>query len=1057
MSIIKLSVNNSVLINLIMILVIVFGVFTVFNMPKEEMPPVDFGSAIIVVAYPGVTPSEIETQIVKKIEDEISDVDDLDYIESTCTEGKATISVNFKPNANTDDCWNNLNSELNKVKDLPKDAMDPVAIRLNMREVNEICDVAISGDFSENSLRNIADELKDRILDIDHVSKTDVSGTRERQIWVEGDLKKLEAYGLTLDDISNAIRMRNNNYPNGTIKYGAAEFLVRTVGEFNKVDDIGHLIISTDNLGNSVKLSDVATVKDTLEEQNVISKLDGEKSVTIFVYKDVDGNIIDVVKDVRKEVKAFAKNNPGVKAVVRNDGSIEVSKSMKVLGSNAVLGIILVFFSLWIFIGWRNAILAAWGIPFSFLLAFIIMNAFDITINNLSLFALILVLGMIVDDAIVVLENVHRYLEMGFSPKEATIKGAEEIMWPVIAAVLTTIAAFIPMLMMSGMMGKFMHFFPIVVSIALAASLFEALFVLPSHVAEMAKPINVKTHKISPIQIKITNGYRKIIKAALKHRIITVLSVIFALILSGMVIVFQLIPLQFFPQHTPKTLKLQLTTPIGTELDKTNEVVTRIENHLETMKERHDIESIVTTVGSMILRHQWEEASSNAEIRMDFIDADEMKYPLDEIKNSLRKFMNTIPEITSYKFKLTKSGPPTGEDIELRVKGNKLTTLKEISDYLEKVLEKIPGVTDISSTYSKGKDELRIIPNYEQLGIYGITTAQISSAVRTALYGSTVSTFRGGDLDEYDIIVKEKPDNIDNLSELANLKIRTRTGNLVPLKDLAELKQVDGIAEIVHRDRKRIVTITADVSNYQDNGRTITQTPNNVKNILFGNKIKKIDGKLANFEKKFPGYILENGGQAEEQKKSYTSLMYAFIVALFLVFAILATQFKSYVQPLIVMLTIPFSFIGVIFGLLVTRLPFSLNTMISVVALAGVVVNDSLVLVDFVNKERELGMDRWHSLINAGVTRLRPILLTTITTIFGMAPMIISTSTATQDWKPMAVSISFGLAFATILTLVVIPVIYSLVDSLFGRLGITRFKTHISFEEAMAQDDAKEE
>jgi len=1052
MSIIKLSVNNSVLINLIMILVIVFGVFTVFHMPKEEMPPVDFGSAIIVVAYPGVTPSEIETQIVKKIEDEISDVDDLDYIESTCTEGKASIYVNFKPKANVDDCWNNLNSELNKVKDLPKDAMDPVAIRLNMREVNEICDVAISGNFSENSLREIADDLKDRLLDINHVSKTDVSGTRKRQIWVEGDLKKLEAYGLTLDDISNAIRMRNNNYPNGTIKYGSAEFLVRTVGEFNNVEDIGHLIISSDNLGNSIRINDVATVKDTLEERNVISKLDGKKSVNIFVYKDAEGNIIDVIKDIRKEVKEYVSNNPGVKAVVRNDGSIEVRKSMKVLGGNAVLGIILVFFSLWIFIGWRNAILAAWGIPFSFLMAFIIMNVFDITINNLSLFALILVLGMIVDDAIVVLENVHRYLEMGFSPKEATIKGAQEIMWPVIAAVLTTIAAFIPMLLMTGMMGKFMHFFPIVVSITLAASLFEALVVLPSHISELAKPIDVKTHKISPIQIKVTNFYKKIIKSALKHRLITVFSVIFALILSGMVIVFQLIPFQFFPQHTPKTLKLQITTPVGTELDKTNEVITKIENYLETMKERHDIESIVTTVGRMIVSHRWEDSSSNAELRLDLIDADKMKYSLYDIKKSIRKFMNTIPEITSYKFKLAKSGPPTGEDIELRVKGNKLSSLKEISDYLENVLKEIPGVTDISSSYSKGKDELRIVPNYDKLGIYGITTAQISSSVRTALYGSTVSTFRGGDLDEYDIIVKEKTTDIDNLSELKNLKIRTKFGNMVALKDVAELSQVEGISEIVHRDRKRIVTITADVSNYQINGKTIAQTPNNVKNILFGNKIKKIDGKLKNFEHKFPGYILENGGQAEEQRKSYTSLMYAFLVALFLVFAILATQFKSYVQPLIVMLTIPFSFIGVIFGLLITQLPFSLNTMISVVALAGVVVNDSLVLVDFVNKEREMGMDRWHSLINAGVIRLRPILLTTITTIFGMAPMIISTSTATKDWKPMAVSISFGLAFATILTLIVIPVIYSLVDSLFGKLGVTRFKSHISFEEAMSHD-----
>jgi len=1049
MSIIKLSVNNSVLVNLLTFLVIIFGIFTVYNMPKEEMPPVDFGSAVIVVMYPGVSPAEIESQIVKIIEDEISDVDDLDIIESTCTEGKATINVTFKPNADVDECWNNLNSELNKVNDLPEDAMDPVAIRLNMREINSICSVALSGDFSENTMRGISEDLQNRLLDIEQVSKIEVFGTRDRQIWIEGDMKKLEAYGLNLDDISNAIKRRNNNFPNGTIKYGSAEFLVRTIGEFNNVEEIGNLIIRSDNSGNAIKISDMATVKDTLKEQNVLSKLDGEKSVTLSVYKNAEGNIIDIVKDIRKEVKAFAKTNPGIRAVVRNDGSIEVEKSMKVLGSNAVLGIILVFFSLWVFIGWRNAFLAAWGIPFSFLLSFILMNLLGITINNLSLFALILVLGMIVDDAIVVLENVHRYLEMGYSPKEATIKGAKEIMFPVIAAVLTTIAAFLPMLMMEGMMGKFMQIFPIVITVALFSSLLEALVVLPSHISEMAKPINTKTHKISPIQTKITAIYKKILKVALGHRGLTISLVIIAMILSGMVVVFQLIPFQFFPQHTPKTLKIQLTTPIGTELNQTNNVVEQIENYIQNMKEKKDIESVVSTVGQMIVQHRWEEASSNAELRMDFIDADEMTYSLFEIKRSLRKFMDKIPEVTSYKFKLSKSGPPTGEDIEIRIKGDNLSTLEESSEYIGNILEEIPGVTDIANTFSKGKDELRIIPNYEKLALYGISTSQIASAVRIAIYGSTVSTFRGGDLDEYDIIVRQKNEDIEQLADLQNLKIRIMTGDLIPLKDLAKLEQVEGISEISHRDRKRIVTISADVTSYQKNGKLIKQTPTNVTNLLFGNKIKNIEGKLNSFNKKFPGYIIEEGGQAEEQKKTYTSLGFAFLVALFLVYSILATQFKSYVQPLIVMVTIPFAFIGVIFGLLVTQLPFSLNTMISVLALVGVVVNDSLVLVDFVNKERENGIDRWHSLINAGSIRLRPILLTSITTIFGMMPMIISTSSATQDWKPMAVSISFGLAFATILTLIVIPVIYSLVDSLFGKLGITRFKSHISFKEAM--------
>jgi len=559
-----------------------------------------------------------------------------------------------------------------------------------------------------------------------------------------------------LSDISNAIRMRNTNSPNGTIKSGSAELLVRTMGEFNKVEEIGELIIHSNGYENSVKINDVATIKDTLKEQTVVSKLDGEKSATIMVYKNAEGNIIDIVKDVRQTVKDFEKEHDGMRAVVRNDGSIEVDKSMKVLGSNAVLGIILVFFSLWIFIGWRNALFAAWGIPFSFLLSFVIMNYFGITINNLSLFALILVLGMIVDDAIVVLENVHRYLEMGFSPKEATIKGAQEIMWPVVAAVLTTIAAFLPMLMMEGMMGKFMAVFPVVVAIALFASLLEALVVLPSHIADLAKPIDKKKHKISKIQIKITAGYKKLLKKALGHRGITIFLVVTAMVMSAMVLIFQLIPFQFFPQHAPKTLKIQLTTPIGTELSETNKVVVQIENYIESMKERGDIEAVVTTVGQMIIQHRWQEASSNAELRLDFIDADDMQFSLNEIKNSLRKFMSKIPEITSYKFKLTKSGPPTGGDVELRIKGDNLKTLKAASDYIENILEQIPGVTDISSSFANGKDELRIIPNHDKLALYGISTSQISSAVRTSIYGSTVSIFRGGDLDEYDIIVREK-------------------------------------------------------------------------------------------------------------------------------------------------------------------------------------------------------------------------------------------------------------------------------------------------------------
>jgi multidrug efflux pump subunit AcrB len=343
---------------------------------------------------------------------------------------------------------------------------------------------------------------------------------------------------------------------------------------------------------------------------------------------------------------------------------------------------------------------------------------------------------------------------------------------------------------------------------------------------------------------------------------------------------------------------------------------------------------------------------------------------------------------------------------------------------------------DIEDSFMPGKKEVQILPKHEKLAIYGLTVSQIAGLVRTASYGSTISQYRGKGTDEYDIVLRLQEDQIDDLNNLENLKIRTMKGDLIALKDLVEFEVISGLSQINHRNKKRIITLTGNISFYQDGNKTKKRSTDEVVQILMGNKITGEKGTLSNFQQRFPSYQLEFGGVAEEQRKSYNSLFLAFGVALLLIFTILAAQFKSYVQPFIVMMTIPFSLIGVIAGLLVTGLPASLNSLVAVVALAGVVVNDSLVLVDFVNRER-------------GALRLRPIILTSVTTIFGLMPMMLSTAEAVSDWKPMAVSIAFGLAFATVLTLFLIPVIYSLIDSLFGKIGITRFKTHLSYEECV--------
>jgi multidrug efflux pump subunit AcrB len=723
-----------------------------------------------------------------------------------------------------------------------------------------------------------------------------------------------------------------------------------------------------------------------------------------------------------------------------------------------MLGIGLVFVCLLIFLGWRNALLATWGIPFSFFLTFMIMHYFGMTLNNLSLFALVLVLGMIVDDAIVVIENVHRYMEDGFSAKEAAIRGTQEIMWPVISAVSTTAAAFTPMLLMQGMMGKFMRVFPLVVSTALFASLVESLVVLPSHMADFAKvdKKKIKSKKKVPIHAFMIKVYRKIILSALRHRILAVMLIVFTFIVSLAILGSGLIKFEFFPKQLPTTIILQMQTPVGTHLDETEVAVTKVEDFIMNMKQKVDIQALITNVGMMTENYSMDTKSHNSQLLLDLVDRDDMQYSHEEIKNEIRAFVKTVPEIISIKFTEPQDGPPTGKDVEVRVRGERLERLEFIGEQVKQELEKLPGVVDIQDNFKPGKKEFRIIPNHDKIAMSGLNVAMVASAVRTACYGTEVTKFRGEGNDEFDIIVRMEKEKIEDLENLRNLKIRSMSGKLIALKELADFEIERGLSDIYHRNSKRTITITANTSMYQDGAKMSKRTPDEVTAHLFGNKLTGKKGIMEGFEKRYPGYFIESGGVAEEQRKSYASLGFAFIVAILLIFTILAAQFRSYVQPLIVMTTVPFAFIGVIFGLLVTRLPFSLTTLTAFVALAGVVVNDSLVLVDFVNRLRDEGIDRWNSLIMAGVTRLRPIFLTTITTISGLLPMIFSNSKAAADWKPMAVAIVFGLSFATILTLVVIPCIYSLIDSLFGRMGLTRFKSHISLDEALNKKEFKE-
>lgn len=1050
MDIAKIALKYSILVNMITLAVLIFGVIAMVSLPREEFPAVDFGSTIVTVVYPGVSPSEIEQLVLRKLEVGLGDLEDLDYLASYAEEGIAFVRVVFTSKVSSEEAYDRVNREVSKITDLPSDARDPIIIRLNMREVNPIAQVVVSGEqFDALSLRDIAENLKDGLLQVADVSKVEMIGARERQVWVDVDQARLDAYGLTLSDLSTAISTRNLNIPGGQARFGKMEFIVRTLGEFDSTEQLASLIVQSDASGGAIRLGDVAAIRDTLEKPQTKARLNGTESISIYLYKKGEGNIISIMKEVRSYIDQFKAGIPGLNISVRNDGSIDVRNGINALSKSAFIGILLVFIALFFFLGWRNALLASFGIPLSIFIAFVIIPAFDITLNNLTIFGFIIVVGMVVDNAIVVIENIHRLREEGMCHKDAIIQGVNQVISPVFSSTLTTISAFMPLLLLQGVMGQFLGLFPIVVSLALLGSWFQSMVVLPNNIYQFGKAEPQARDRSTRMIQPLISRYRKVLTLALKHRQITIWSVVGMLVLVFMILGSGAIKFEFFPAPLSQTMGLQVEAPLGTALDETEALVSRIEDYLLNMKQSVDVEYVVSNVGAVGGEVRRELASNKAQITLDLVDLKAMKYSHDEIRDEIRNYLDKLPGLYSYRFEQSSAGPPLGNDVDLRIKGESLERLSFIGDWVKQVLQDIPGVTDIQDSFARGKKEVKILPRHDVLAMNNLSVAQIASTIRMASVGSEVSKYRGSGVDEFPLIVKLDDSYTDDLENLKDLKIKTRTGSMIAIRDLAEFELDSSYSRIEHRDGDRVISVTASVGSYEQDGKTRRRTASEVNSLLFGGRFGNEAGLLEGFSQRFPGYSIEAGGIQEEQRKSYSSLYQLFALALLVIFTILASQFRSYVQPLVVMMTIPFAFIGVVLGLLVTGLPFSLNTMISVVALAGVVVNNAIILIDFINQEREKGVDRWHAIVNSGSARLRPIILTTATTAVGMLPLVFSTDPSSQAWRPLAVSFTFGLLFATFLTLFVIPVIYSMVDSFFGKFGATRFKEHTRFKDAM--------
>jgi len=1027
MSIPKFSTEQPVFVNLFMILVLVAGIFSVISIPKEEWPEIPVNTVTIKTLYPGAAPEEIEELITKPIEDEVCNVEDVWYVASFTSEGRSTVNVYFDPDIR--DYYRKLQevqTEVNKVKNLPEGAEDPEVEDYSIPF--QLITIGILGEGVEKEMLDIAEDMASELKKIYGVKDAELSGNREREIWVEVDPARLESYGLSLEMVMAALRRKNLNLPGGTVKLSSSEYILRTVGEIARVEEIENIIVHESKTGGHVRIRDLAAVRDTFEDPAVIARINGKKGIAITVSQSDVGNIADIVEEIRETVEPYRERLPeGAEIVFINDNSLYLKERLGILYSNAISGFMLVIISLFLFIGSRPAFVTAIGIPVSFGLCFILMDITGISINSLSLFAIIVVLGMVVDDAIIVTENVYRYIEKGLPVKEAARIGAEEVFWPILAAVSTTMAAFLPMLLMTGILGNVMSVIPKVVIFALAGSLWEAFLVLPSHLADFARPATKKKYRgADSAWFKTMTGlYTRLLGKVLRRRYAAV-SVIFCCAAAILLIALGTVDFILFPNPDFDTFMVRVEAPASTNIEETDRLTSAATDIIRSFPD-NEVVSLKTRVGQKIAnlgaREGGMEYGSNlAEVEVRLTNYQDRERSGVEIVDEIREKIGRLDFADYYKVAVMRMGPPVGKPVAVRVEGDDFATLGLIADRVLRELKTIPGVVDAEQDFLPGKEEIRIRIDEEKAALYSLSVEQVARTVQYAYLGGMATEFNE-DNQDIDVVVKLDHKRRKNLREILNLKVRNTKGDLIQLKNIASLVRTRGYSKIRRRDQKRIINVTANIIESVNNSRDV---------------IHEIEKRMKPVIRDFPGYELNYGGEFEDTQKSMASLFRSFAVAVFLIYMILATMFKSFVQPFLLMFSIPFSVMGVFVGVIIMQVPIGMMVFLGIIALSGIVVNDSIVLIDFINRRKAAAgakEDRFDIIIDACKTRLRPILLTSITTILGLMPLALGIFGREFMMTPMAISIVWGLMFSSVLTLFIIPCFYTIFEDIKKRNG----------------------
>ena len=1031
MKIAELTVRRPLATAMGVLIVLVLGAVSLGRLPIDLLPKMSYPMAVVVTSYEGAGPQEVEQLVTKSIESVMGTVSNVKKLSSSTSSGSSMVMVEFAWGTDMDFAALQMREKLDLVKAaLPKDVGAPMVIQADP-SMMPIMQLSLSGNDDLVSLKKTTDEIVKKHLErIDGVASVSVTGGRDRVIMIEANPFRLQAHNLAFSNLEQALSANNMNLPGGVIPIAGKELMVRTTGEFKSVDEIANTLIPTPT-GGMVRLGDVASVEDGFMEEKQISTTSGRPSVGIAIQKQSTANTVQVSRKVRKELAKLESELPaGVKLATVMDQAEYIEESIGNVASSAGLGAILAILVLYFFLkSLRPTLVIAAAIPISIVATFVLMYFNKLSLNLMSLGGLALGVGMLVDNAIVVLENIFRFRELGRGPEEAAVEGASEVGAAITASTLTTIAVFLPIVFIQGLVSELFKQLALTVTFSLVASLIVALTLVPALASKLlrrgvqAKTDTTEDEKEQLLQIqsnakegkdlqsKLNSRYMPILKWCLGHRKLVAWVAIGAFVVSAFLL--GTVGSSFMPATDEGAFSISVSLPHGTELTQTQEAVERIES---TVSKRPEVDVVFASTGSggaMIGFSSGGSETGQLDVRL--LPKEKRKLSTREVISQVRQEVGTIAgaEIKYQESSMMGTGFG-GAPIMVNLQGDDIETLGIYAHQLERQIAKLDGVEEVNNSLTDGNPEVQVRLKRDQATTYGLSVYQVASQVRTALQGQVATRYRVGG-DEVDVMVRLPKELRDSESSLENLIIATPTGAQVPLVQVADLVTEQGPVSVTRENQQRIVTISAKLKG-SDVGGAMAQ-------------VRKLTADL-----KLPrGYSLNFGGESQQMADSFRELIMALLLAVFLVYMVMVIQYESLLHPFVILFSMPLAFIGVAFSLFLTGHELSVPSLIGIIMLAGIIVNNAIVMVDYINQLRARGLSREDAILLAGPTRLRPVLMTTLTTILGLLPLALGIGSGAEMQAPLATVMIGGLLVGTILTLVVLPVVYTLLEDIASR------------------------